>query len=122
MPWVWMLEARTLLPDVPRSETLLRWACLYRRITKPPIDCQRPQCGRARAVSPVRRKAHIALVVTVSARVRDYYYIHECSPGSCVRRAVLMPGCMTMKMPRVFLWLIEPLGLNQGLGGWLEAH
>lgn len=78
--------------------------------------------GEPRAVSPVQRKAHIELAVTVSARVRDYYYIHECSPGSCVRRAGLMPGCMTMIMPRVFLWLIEPLGLNQGLGGWLEAR
>lgn len=60
--------------------------------------------------------------MTVSAGIRDYYYIHECSPSSCVRRAGLLPGWVTIIMPRVFLWLIELLGLNQGLDGWLEAR
>lgn len=79
--------------------------------------------GEPQAVSPVRRRTHSALTETVSSRVSDYH-IHECSPqvlcewpggqDSCL-------GSVTMIMPRVFLWLIEPFRQNQGLGGWLEA-
>lgn len=75
-------------------------------------------------MSPVQRKTHSVLAETVSTRVSDYY-IHECSPrvlcewpggqDSCL-------GCVTVIMPRVFLRLIEPLGQNQGLDGWLEAR